>query len=111
MAGKYADEKNWKEKIILDEIARHERAYANAQERHGYSVSRSPEETMHKHDVLANALSVYLNSDRTISDMRNKLLDIQDFVNSELKRIDEGWIDQNPRRILETVKRIVLREV
>lgn len=111
MAGKYADEKNWNEKIILDEIARHEREYEKAQERHGYSTSRSPEETMRKHDVLANALSVYLNSDRTISDMRNKLLDIQDFVNSELKRIDEGWIDQNPRRILETVKRIVLREV
>lgn len=111
MAGKYADENGWKEKIILDEIARHEREYEKAQERHGYSTSRSPEETMRKHDVLANALSVYLNSDRTISDMRNKLLDIQDFVNSELKRIDEGWIDQNPRRILETVKRIVLREV
>ena len=110
MGRKYANERDWKERIILDEIARHERAYANAQERYGWSTSNSGAETMRKHDVIANALSTYLRFDRERRAYRTKLSDIQDQVNYNLKRFEEGWRDGDLCAILRLIKAIAERE-
>lgn len=47
-------------KIIEDEIARMQMAYNNAQERYGFSGSRSSERTMTKYRVLMDALEKVL---------------------------------------------------
>lgn len=53
---------DWKErKIILDEIARLDRLWREAQERYGITGSRSTERTMHRYDTLIRALNRALN--------------------------------------------------
>ena len=53
---------DWKErKIILDEIARLDRLWREAQERYGVTGSRSTERTMHRYDTLIRALNRALN--------------------------------------------------
>ena len=47
-------------KIIEDEIQRLEMGYRNAQDRYAYSGSPSTDKTMHKYDVLRNALENFL---------------------------------------------------
>lgn len=109
MAGRYSNEQGWKERIIQDEIDRHAREYEKAQERYGWSVSKSPEETMRKHDVLGNALSVYLRSDKELKSKRTQLSDIRTVVERELKKVEDGFVvDAKP--ILYTIKGILNRE-
>ena len=97
-------------RIIEAEIDRHDREYQKAQERYGYARSNSGEQTMRKHDVLSNALAVYLHSAKERMASRTKLSDIVDVVNANLKRMDEGWKDMNIRSILEQIKLIAQRE-
>ena len=53
---------DWKDrKIILDEIARLDRLWREAQERYGVTGSRSTERTMHRYDTLIRALNRALN--------------------------------------------------
>lgn len=53
---------DWKDrKIILDEIARLDRLWREAQERYGITSSRSTERTMHRYDTLIRALNRALN--------------------------------------------------
>ena len=53
---------DWKErKIILDEIARLDRLWREAQERYGVTGSCSTERTMHRYDTLIRALNRALN--------------------------------------------------
>ena len=110
MARSYANERDYDERVIREEIERHERAYQLAQDRYGYAVTNSGEKTMRKHDILANALDSYLRSRRHRIATRTKLSDIQDVVNANLKRMDEGWKDMNIRSILEQIKLIAQRE-
>lgn len=110
MARRYENEQDYHERVIREEIDRHQRAYERAQERHAWSVSNSCEETMRRHDILGDALEVYLRNRRHRISTRTKLSDIQDVVNANLKRLDEGWKDMNIRSILEQIKLIAQRE-
>ena len=96
--------------IIEAEIERHDREYRNAQERFAYAVSNSGEKTMHKHDVLSNALAAYLRSWKERRAARTKISDVHDLVLANLKRIDEGWKDLNTKSILQHIKAILERE-
>ena len=110
MARKYESRDDYDTRVIQEEIDRHQRAYELAQERYGYSTSNSCEKTMRKHDILGEALASYLRSRRQRIAARSKLSDIQDVVNANLKRMDEGWKDMNIRSILEQIKLIAQRE-
>ena len=110
MARKYESGYEYDTRVIEEEIDRHQRAYELAQERYGYSTSHSGEKTMRKHDILGNALASYLRSAKERRVARTKLSDIQDVVNANLKRMDEGWKDMNIRSILEQIKLIAQRE-
>jgi len=107
---KYESRDDYDTRVIQAEIDRHQRAYELAQERYGYSTSNSGEKTMRKHDILGEALASYLRSRRQQRSYRTKLSDIQDVVNANLKRMDEGWKDMNIRSILEQIKLIAQRE-
>ena len=109
MARKYENEHDYDERVIREEIDRHQRAYEMAQERYGYSMSNSGEKTMRKHDILGNALDSYLRSRRERKAYRTKLSDILDVVNFNLKRLDEGW-NADIRSILQQIKLIAQRE-
>ena len=98
------------QRIIEEEIDRHDREYRKAQERYGWAVSNSGEKTMRKHDVLSNALSMYLRSARERQAARTKLSDVHDLVCANLKRIEEGWNDQNIKAVLQHIKAILERE-
>lgn len=99
------------QRIIEEEIERHDREYRNAQERFAYAVSNSGEKTMRKHDVLSNALAAaYLRSGKERRAARTKLSDVHDLVAANLKRIDEGWKDLNTKAILQHIKAILERE-
>ena len=98
------------QRIIEEEIERHDREYRKAQERYGWSVSRSGERTLRKHDVLGEALASYLRSARERQSARTKLGDVHDLVCANLKRIEEGWNDQNIKAILQHIKAILERE-
>lgn len=98
------------QRIIEEEIARHDREYAKAQERYGYSVSKSGEKTMRKHDVLSNALASYLRSAKERRAARTKLSDVHDLVCANLKRIEDGWNDRPIKGILQHIKAILERE-
>lgn len=110
MARKYESRDDYDTRVIQEEIDRHQRAYELAQERYGYSTSNSGEKTMRKHDILGEALASYLRNRRQRIATRSKLSDIQDVVNANLKRMDEGWKDMNIRSILEQIKLIAQRE-
>lgn len=110
MARTYESRDDYDTRVIEEEIDRHQRAYELAQERYGYSTSNSCEKTMRKHDILGNALASYLRSAKERRVARTKLSDIQDVVNANLKRLDEGWKDMNIRSILEQIKLIAQRE-
>lgn len=110
MARKYESRDDYDTRVIQEEIDRHQRAYELAQERYGYSTSNSGEKTMRKHDILGEALASYMRSRRQRIATRSKLSDIQDVVNANLKRMDEGWKDMNIRSILEQIKLIAQRE-
>ena len=110
MARKYESRDDYDTRVIQEEIDRHQRAYELAQERYGYSTSNSGEKTMRKHDILGEALASYLRSRWQRIATRSKLSDIQDVVNANLKRLDEGWKDMNIRSILEQIKLIAQRE-
>ena len=110
MARKYESAYDYDTRVIQEEIDRHQREYEKAQDRHAWSTSNSCETTMRKHDILGNALSVYLRSRRQRMATRTKLSDILDVVNANLKRMDEGWKDMNIRSILEQIKLIAQRE-
>lgn len=96
--------------IIEAEIERHDREYRKTQERYGWSVSNSGEKTMRKHDVLSEALASYLRSAKKRQAARTKLSDVHDLVCANLKRIEEGWNDQNIKAILQHIKAILERE-
>lgn len=110
MARKYENERDYNERVIREEIERHERAYRNAQERYAYAVGNSGEETMRKHDIIANALEVYLRTRREQKLYRTRLSDIRDLVEANLKRIEEGWKDGDLKGILQHIKYILDRE-
>lgn len=110
MARKYKNEQDYNERVIREEIERHERAWQSAQDRYAYAVSNSGEETMRKHDIIANALDAYLRSSRERKAIRTKLSDIRDLVEANLKRIDEGWRDGDLKAILQHIKYIADRE-
>ena len=98
------------QRIIEEEIDRHDREYRKAQDRFAYSVSNSGDKTMHQHDVLSNALASYLRSAKERQAARTKLSDVHDLVCANLKRIEEGWTDLNTRAILQHIKAILERE-
>lgn len=52
---------NDERRIIEEEIARLERLWQDAQERYGYTGSRTTERTMHRYDTLIRALKRSLN--------------------------------------------------
>lgn len=111
MPRKYENERDYAERVIREEIDRHQRAYELAQERHAWSVSNSCENTMLKHDILGDALASYLRTKRQRTATRTKLSDIIDVCNANLKRLDERWNDLNIRSILTQIKMIAEREV
>jgi formate-dependent nitrite reductase cytochrome c552 subunit len=110
MARKYESGYEYDTRVIEEEIDRHQREYEKAQERYGYSASNSGEKTMRKHDVLSNALSMYLRSAKERQTARTKLSDVHDLVCANLKRIEEGWNDLNTKAILQHIKAILERE-
>ena len=55
---------NDERKIVEEEIARLERLWQDAQERYGYTGSRSTNRTMTKYRVIMNALELVLNDER-----------------------------------------------
>ena len=62
-------------KIIEAEIERLDRLWQDAQERYGYTGSRSTDRTMTKYRVLRNALELVLNDERyaRLEEDRNRM--------------------------------------
>lgn len=106
MARKYESAEAYERRVIEAEIDRHQREYERAQERWAWSASRSPEDTMRRHDILGNALAAYLRSRREAKARSRKLSDISDLVTRKLKVIEDGF-EIDTKDALLTIKRIL----
>lgn len=102
-----ARERERLDKYILDEIAAHRAKYENAQVRYGYG-SKSAERTMEKHDVLACALTSYLESKDGKASCYEKLFAVEDTIKRAEKQIElYGATSMPVRALIGDVKRII----
>ena len=96
--------RDYEKKIVEEEIARLERAYANAQDRYAVSGSASSDRTMTKYSVLRDVLEDALTGNREKS--QDRMLDT---MVDQLKRIRTVVeVAMRARTIEESVGREIL---
>ena len=88
-------EDTWEQKIIEREIQRLDKKYLAAQERYGYTGSAYSDKTMHRYQVIRDALDDHLNHNKNEALVHSNLAMID-----QLKRIKNAVEVMQERKLI-----------